>query len=221
MARKALKDVWLEELEVDEVSVVDAAANRRKFIIVKRADGQAPTESDAPAGDPPAEGSPPAAVPPASEAPPADPAPTPVEKKGAKMAKERLARFKTAVETLNSLVAEIEPALIEAAEAAEALENAGVQKGAQTEGERVAVAKVAELEAKTASLEGQVVSLTAAKTALEQTVGKQKEVIAKARFDAVGNSTPVESEGDRDKPQKVSFGLDFNEERKKRPVAAG
>jgi hypothetical protein len=216
MAQKALKDVWLEDLEVDEVSVVDAAANRRKFIIVKSASGTPPADP-APANDPPT---------PAPTPAPA-PEPTQVEKKGAKMAKERLARFKTAIESLSGvakdlsgIASELEPALQEMADAFEALEADGVKKNATpSEAERAAVEKAAGLEAQVASLntaltglKEQVAALERDKTTLETTVSKQKETIAKARFDALGNSTPVESDGDsKPKPKPVTFGHDFNE----------
>lgn len=220
---KTRKEAWLEDLDVEEVSMVDKAANRRSFLIVKSADGQARIEDVPPSGDPPTPAPVPAPTPesapdPTPEpAPESAPAPGPIEKKGAKMAKERLARFKAAIDALVGVAAELEPALAEIADAAEALE--GVQKRANepSESERSAIAKVATLESQIVEVRKEADGLREEIAALKEKVSKQAETLARARFDALGNSGRPESDGGRPKPAPVVWGGDFNERLKKAP----
>lgn len=248
----------LTEIEVDEVSLVDKAANKRVFLIVKNATG-APT-AEPPAGDPPRPAQPPAGdPPPAAEPPPAaptaaDPATPPgavptteltdvdkkvpgepatarapaadqdsesrqIEKRGAKMAKERLARFKAAYAQLGDLIAELETATAEMAEATEALEESTDATKAASERQSAVVAKVAGLEGRVAELEAKLAASEGKLTAANEKIAKQAEVITKARYDAVGNS--VEVEGGAPPPQKVAWPRDLNEERRPRRQAAG
>jgi chaperonin cofactor prefoldin len=234
----------LTDIEVDEVSMVDKAANKRKYLVVKNATGE--PVSDPPAGDPPAAapgtvpaGDPHAPAPapvgdpgntapaPAPSAPaPAAPAPaaapetaapaadTPVEKRGAKMAKARLARFKAAHQQLGELITELETATAEMADAVDALEEGDATEAAKAaaRGESAVVAKVAGLEGRVADLEGQL------RTANEK-IGKQAEVINKARFDGVGNGNEPDGLG-APPPAKVIWPRDLNEERKPRRTAA-
>jgi chaperonin cofactor prefoldin len=234
----------LTDIEVDEVSMVDKAANKRKYLVVKNAGGEpvsapagdppAPAPGSVPAGDPPAPAPAPVGDPgnttpapgPAPSAPETAPAPaaapetaapaadTPVEKRGAKMAKARLARFKAAHQQLGELITELETATAEMADAVDALEEGDATEAAKAaaRGESAVVAKVAGLEGRVADLEGQL------RTANEK-IGKQAEVINKARFDGVGNGNEPDGLG-APPPAKVIWPRDLNEERKPRRTAA-
>jgi chaperonin cofactor prefoldin len=234
----------LTDIEVDEVSMVDKAANKRKYLVVKNAGGEPVSDppratrrprpravspqatlppgagprrdpgntTPAPALSPSApETAPAPAAAPETAAPAAD---TPVEKRGAKMAKARLARFKAAHQQLGELITELETATAEMADAVDALEEGDATEAAKAaaRGESAVVAKVAGLEGRVADLEGQL------RTANEK-IGKQAEVINKARFDGVGNGNEPDGLG-APPPAKVIWPRDLNEERKPRRTAA-
>lgn len=241
----------LTDIEVDEVSMVDKAANKRKYLVVKNASG-APA-ADAPAVDPPAStpatppvGEPPAPAPvPAGEpggATPSPPAPaepppvapaatastpaptgdspapppteTPVEKRGAKMAKARLARFKAAHQQLGELITELETATAEMADAVDALEDDATDTTKRAvPAESTAVTKMATLESRVAELEGKL-------TSAQEKIAKQADLISKARFGAVGNSREPDGDGGAPAPSKVIWPRDLNEERKPRRAPA-
>lgn len=260
----------LTDIEVDEVSLVDRAANKRTFLLVKNADGETvagpgltpgasveePVESQPAAAEPVAEGTAPAvaaeavkvegdavaAVAPSGDASPAVETPAspeaaavvvadaadagaPVSKRGAKMAKERLTRFRSAIDQLSSVLAELEdvaeggdvaepaddePALVEDEDKA-ACKPKKVEKSA----EQIAAEEKAEaLEAELAELKKisaqQAVELKAAAITLK----KQAAILAEARLATVANS--VEPEGlPAPKVTPFRWGSDLNEERRR------
>lgn len=207
----------LEDIEVKEVSVVDRAANGKKWLIRKNEDGAPagdqpadPTAASAAAADPPAiPATDPAATPtpdPASPAPPAaEPAPpvdqapapeaaaTPAEGAPTEVAKRgRMKKWLDKVKAKHAATGDVLREL-EADLATEADDDrSDTDKRASSEDAKAALAKAATLEETVKRLEGELAASKAELVSAKATITKQAGVIADAKLAAVGNSEPDE-----------------------------
>lgn len=174
MATQTQADAVLEDVEVLEVSAVDRAANKRKFILVKNASGNAapaePVPADnVPSVEPGAEGvqktevatpEPPVTTQETSQEPPKND----VEKRGAKMAKSRLDRLEKAIADLGTILSELKDE---------------VDSESDTEGDTGTATKSKTTKSEDASaLEARVEQIAKANSDLQATVDTQAKKIA-------------------------------------------
>lgn len=221
----------LTDIEVEEVSTVDRAANKRKFLIRKNADGVpvanevVETVVEVPAETPASEqavSTETAVTPPAGktgtvvESAVETPAVEVVAKRGAKMAKNRLKCLLAAVDELSKIAVELNDEVKDDVEAsAEPVIEPTVEPTEVTmsEAPHPLESKVVELEKRAATAEETIATMAKEIEAQKLQIAKQAELIAKARGEVRSNSR--EPEGDIPGADKrFAWGADLNEGRK-------
>jgi len=234
MASEEQPKAILSDVEVEEVSLVDRAANKKKFLVVKSEGG---SEGGAPETGAP----PPLAAPEPSPAVPfgwsaaqgtgaaAVSAPDPVqkeaavpaegegkaekvEKRGAKMAKERLSRLASAVDELAKIVSELQDEVSgdsgEEGDGKTTEEAKKVEKSASSETNPLS-AQVEQLTKTVADLTATVASQAKEIAGQRASITKQAEIIKAAQLPPPPNSTAPEGFETPGAPSVV-WGSDLN-----------
>jgi len=227
VTKAATATAILTDIEVEEVSTVDRAANKRKFLICKNADG-VPVASEVvdtvvvvPAEVPAIEqavSTETAVTPPTGETGTVvesaveTPATEVVEKRGAKMAKNRLKRLLSAVDELSKIAVELNDEVKDDVEAS-AEPTVETTEVAKSEAPHPLESKVVELEKRAATAEETITKMAKEIESQKLQIAEQAKLIAKARGEVHSNSR--EPEGDIPGADKrFAWGTDLNEGRK-------